>query len=257
MPCPDAPFADQFEGDPQSWNLYAFVRNNPCANTDPSGRNTCYYSNGSLIGCQGDPKIKVDTKAETLTLTQKGHAPIVYDLNKVDAQFITRAGAPTVQDFIFEMDRRAEGTQGLIGYSLTPYAVGGLVATGGAALGAGGIGFGTTVTTIGLRAVPFAGAAAGVLSRLGRGDQRIFELARQAGMSATKTFQQNFDALLKGMETYKPGANLQMNPIGTIQGATIWGSNTTGIGIAEINNVTVIVATRGLSSPQILGPLPW
>ena len=35
---PDAPFADQFVEDPQSWNLYAYVRNNPVVLTDPDGR---------------------------------------------------------------------------------------------------------------------------------------------------------------------------------------------------------------------------
>jgi RHS repeat-associated protein len=34
---PDEPFADQSEDDPQSWNLYAYSRNNPLANSDPSG----------------------------------------------------------------------------------------------------------------------------------------------------------------------------------------------------------------------------
>jgi RHS repeat-associated protein len=37
---PDDPFADQDTGDPQSWNLYSYVRNNPLSNTDPSG-NAC------------------------------------------------------------------------------------------------------------------------------------------------------------------------------------------------------------------------
>ncbi len=35
---PDAPFADQHTIDPQSWNLYVYVRNNPLKNTDPNGR---------------------------------------------------------------------------------------------------------------------------------------------------------------------------------------------------------------------------
>jgi RHS repeat-associated protein len=33
----DAPFADQHAEDPQSWNLYGYVRNNPLKNTDPNG----------------------------------------------------------------------------------------------------------------------------------------------------------------------------------------------------------------------------
>lgn len=42
---PDKPFADQHHEDPQSWNMYGYVRNNPLKNTDPDGR-AC----SSLIG---------------------------------------------------------------------------------------------------------------------------------------------------------------------------------------------------------------
>jgi RHS repeat-associated protein len=35
---PDAPFADQFVEDPQSWNLYAYTRNNPLRYIDDDGR---------------------------------------------------------------------------------------------------------------------------------------------------------------------------------------------------------------------------
>jgi len=34
---PDAPFADQHPADPQSWNLYAYGRNNPLLYVDPTG----------------------------------------------------------------------------------------------------------------------------------------------------------------------------------------------------------------------------
>ncbi|HWR35383.1 MAG TPA: RHS repeat-associated core domain-containing protein [Clostridia bacterium] len=37
---PDEPFIDQDQSDPQSWNLYTYVRNNPLSNTNPTG-NAC------------------------------------------------------------------------------------------------------------------------------------------------------------------------------------------------------------------------
>lgn len=37
---PDAPFSDQDQSDPQSWNLYTYVRDNPLNSTDPTGT-TC------------------------------------------------------------------------------------------------------------------------------------------------------------------------------------------------------------------------
>jgi RHS repeat-associated protein len=41
---PDRPFADQVESDPQSWNMYAYVRNNPLRFIDLTG-NDCIYAN--------------------------------------------------------------------------------------------------------------------------------------------------------------------------------------------------------------------
>jgi len=35
---PDGPFNDQDPSDPQSWNLYAYTRNNPLIFVDPNGR---------------------------------------------------------------------------------------------------------------------------------------------------------------------------------------------------------------------------
>jgi len=46
---PDAPFADQHPEDPQSWNLYGYVRNNPLRLTDPTGQ--CVVVNGRDSDC--------------------------------------------------------------------------------------------------------------------------------------------------------------------------------------------------------------
>ena len=60
---PDEPFADQNEADPQSWNLYSYVRNNPLRFIDPSGRDCVNLDNGT----QGD-----DGKGTVCTGAQLG-----------------------------------------------------------------------------------------------------------------------------------------------------------------------------------------
>jgi len=47
---PDEPLADQYVGDPQSWNLYGYVRNNPLKNVDPFGLDCITTSNQSSSG---------------------------------------------------------------------------------------------------------------------------------------------------------------------------------------------------------------
>jgi RHS repeat-associated protein len=47
---PDSPLADQSPEDPQSWNLYAYVRNNPLAHIDPTGQ-ACFALNKGSAFC--------------------------------------------------------------------------------------------------------------------------------------------------------------------------------------------------------------
>jgi hypothetical protein len=60
--------SDQEPGDPQSWNLYAYVRNNPLNRTDPDGHNCIYQDNdsGKITGfSRGDCDNSTEEKANS------------------------------------------------------------------------------------------------------------------------------------------------------------------------------------------------
>jgi len=71
----DIPLWDQDPTDPQSWNLYGYVRNNPLVNIDPSGRSCVTLDNGSKSddgdgkGCT-DAGVKPGNANDPSTLNQ-------------------------------------------------------------------------------------------------------------------------------------------------------------------------------------------
>lgn len=63
---PDAPFADQHAEDPQSWNLYGYVRNNPLAAVDADGEKCQSLSGGPCRfkeTSSADPRLLVASTA--------------------------------------------------------------------------------------------------------------------------------------------------------------------------------------------------
>jgi RHS repeat-associated protein len=68
---PDEPLVDQDESDPQSWNLYLYVRNNPLNFTDPTGRKCVQTNNGWADDGTGGGCDKAGVDAEGNIIAQK------------------------------------------------------------------------------------------------------------------------------------------------------------------------------------------
>jgi RHS repeat-associated protein len=141
---PDEPFADQYEGDPQSWNLYAYVRNNPLNATDPTGRETCYYNGNTVLACEGAKNYRIDYENNLIYIRDKKGNEAPYTL---DARFIVRGsqGADTLPYFLPSNRQFATAVFGLWGASVAIGATG-----GGAAFAGGATVGGSSVTTLGL-----------------------------------------------------------------------------------------------------------
>ncbi|GIU75833.1 MAG: hypothetical protein KatS3mg004_2920 [Bryobacteraceae bacterium] len=79
---PDVPLADQWETEPQSWNLYSHVRNNPLRFIDPTGRKCVTLDNGT-VGDDGQGKMcqavldAEKNKKPDVTVSAKGGNQVV------------------------------------------------------------------------------------------------------------------------------------------------------------------------------------
>ena len=99
----DAPFADQHPADPQSWNLYSYVRHNPLVSFDPTGRSCITTTNinkdGTTITSSGDDgdhlgceKAGVKPSANWVDLEQDGR-DIEAGVTNVDSNSAPVAGS--------------------------------------------------------------------------------------------------------------------------------------------------------------------
>jgi RHS repeat-associated protein len=155
---PDEPFADQYESEPQSWNLYSYSRNNPLRYIDPTGRKCIKTDSGSMAddgtggGCEAagvDPNGSVKSqKVEVQDIAPPSPELLALTLG------IQRA-APVV-------NAAAVGTA--------------VIMTGGfAGMGYGAIAGGAGLQQLGVAAGP---AAYSLLPELGRKLDYLFGLAR-------------------------------------------------------------------------------
>jgi len=102
---PDAPFADQSEGDPQSWNLYTYVGNNPLNYTDPLGFwKQVHEKNGTYYLAEEDDELEdlAQILGVGLDVLEKafGTEPVtvghVYDLNFINVhRVLQRISSPS------------------------------------------------------------------------------------------------------------------------------------------------------------------
>jgi RHS repeat-associated protein len=243
--------------DPQSWNGYAYTGGNPVARTDPDGKKylVCNSEGKSCVEYSDEDFYRIRRENqkdygftgnrnfyESGAITQKGETIGTYVQVSID---------DPVGQFIFQMRRQTapigNATAAFFGISVVAGATGGAVVYA--------LGPAPAVTTLGLatRVGPAAAGAGGVLSQLGQKDAAIFEKAGEYGLSGANSFLNNLQALTRAVVEKIPGG--QLNKLGQIGNSPIYGSGRSGVGIAEVDGVTVVVKVVH-GNPQVLGPVP-
>ncbi len=151
---PDEPFVDQQSGNPQSWNLYSYVRNNPLNNTDPSGNACVGNGKGGFVDDNGGGQ----TCAEANDPKNNNTPSAV-----VTAKAPPSADDQRILDFANELNKR-----NVLNNTLKIAGAGGLIgATGGAACYY--LCPAATVTTLGItaaKAAPLLPVVFGALQKL-------------------------------------------------------------------------------------------
>ncbi len=133
---PDESLIDQFPEDPQSWNLFSYVRNNPLTSVDPTGRECVKLDDGST-GDDGQGEVCASAGldqevAASATVVEYGPMPLNTSAQFVFDQVYRTAGFATKLSFWAEY-----GGAALVGGTIV---AGGMAVLGGNTLTSLGIG---------------------------------------------------------------------------------------------------------------------
>ncbi|MCA2968812.1 MAG: RHS repeat-associated core domain-containing protein [Acidobacteriaceae bacterium] len=98
---PDAPFADQNRDDPQSWNLYGYVRNNPLAHVDPTGKACFALNKGSAYCGRATEYGQIDARVSGQTRFFAAASAVSQALANTDIPFGSRVAiSSSTKDFL-------------------------------------------------------------------------------------------------------------------------------------------------------------
>lgn len=89
---PDKPFADQRPQDPQSWNMYGYVRNNPLAHVDSTGEACTALNNGSSYCQRGELYANFDALVHNKTRFFAAASAATQQIADVAVPILGRAG---------------------------------------------------------------------------------------------------------------------------------------------------------------------